>query len=77
MTDGRSAAGVADGTLVAGGVLAAAGTVLLVLSAVSGGETRATDGAPPQAGSPPRAARLDVLPVVGPGLVLLSAGGVF
>jgi len=72
VSDGRSAASVANGTLVAGGALAAAGAALIVLSAVSGGEARPTGSAP---GS--RSARLEVLPAVAPGLCVLTAGGAF
>lgn len=65
LNEGRSAAGVANGTLVAGGVLTAAGVVLLVLSAVSGGEAHA--------------GLLDVRPAVTAtaSSLFLSAGGVF
>ncbi len=71
VSEGRSAAVVANGTLAAGGVLAAAGAVLLVLGAVSGADARGP-GAPTAS-----AARLEVLPVVAPGMVLLSTGGAF
>jgi hypothetical protein len=80
VSEGRSAAGVANGTLAAGGALAAAGVVLLVLSAASGEtretrETRETGGAAPRSGSVFR--NVEVQPALAPGLLLLSAGGAF
>jgi hypothetical protein len=61
LQDGRSAANVANGTLAAGGALAAAGTVLLILSALPAPVER----------------RAHALPVVGPGLAMITGGGVF
>jgi hypothetical protein len=61
VNDGRTAANVANGTLVAGGALAAAGTVLLVLAAVAPSQ--------PKSGW--------IAPAVGPGTAQIAAGGAF
>jgi hypothetical protein len=61
--DGNSAANVADGTLLAGGVLAAGGAVLLILSA------RSAPGAPAGSG------RVEVIPAAGPGLAAITVRG--
>jgi hypothetical protein len=46
VSDGRNAAGVANGTLVAGGALAVAGVVLLVLTFVPSTERSRPSGSP-------------------------------
>ncbi|MFT3769466.1 MAG: hypothetical protein QM820_28850 [Minicystis sp.] len=66
LADGRSAASVANGTLIAGGAAAVAGTVLVIVGALSAPAPEA-----------PRAARLQITPVIGPDGAFLSAGGVF
>jgi hypothetical protein len=65
LQDGRAAANVANGTLVAGGAVAAAGVTLVVVGYVTGTE-------------PPRTGRaIEVVPAAGPGGVFFSARGVF
>lgn len=67
VSDGRSAANAANGTLIAGGVLAAAGVALVIVGVVA---------AP--AGDAKRAARsIEIAPAVGPGGSFLTARGAF
>jgi hypothetical protein len=61
--DGRKAATLSTVFVFTGGALAAAGTVVLILGLVDG--------------PAPRPAALRVVPLVGPGAALLTAGGVF
>ncbi|APR87317.1 hypothetical protein A7982_12666 [Minicystis rosea] len=66
LDSGRKAASIANGTLIAGGAVAVAGTVLVILGTTS----KPSDA--------PRAAqRFELTPVIGPGGAFLSAGGVF
>jgi hypothetical protein len=63
--DGRAAAAVANGTLIAGGVLAAAGAALVIVAAVTAPADRAN------------AARLPLDISVGAGGAFVSTGGAF
>jgi hypothetical protein len=71
VSTGRTAAGVSNGTLAVGGVLAAGGVALLVLSVFSSGGS--SGGSP--AGSPSGGLRVPA--AVGTGLRLLAGGGAF
>ncbi len=66
VSDGRTAAAVANGTLTAGAILAAGGVVLLILSALAAPEAKTTGSA-----------RFEVSPAVGKDLWLLAGGGAF